>query len=182
MSLTRFRAFIVFGVLMMAALVVVIVAVARDTQNGPLADACHGAVMVNATLPRGTSEITVKVFNGTGKAGVASALTTDLGNRGFHTEKPGQTKARIDDVAVVRFGPKSLSYAWLLQAFFLNQTKQEYDPKRTTATIDVIVGRGYQQLATPTEVNQSLAALGDPKLPPGSCAAPKKEAAAQAGS
>ncbi|AGL19779.1 LytR C-terminal domain-containing protein [Actinoplanes sp. N902-109] len=168
--------------LLVAALVVVIVAVSRDTQNGPLADACKGAVMVNATLPRGTSDVTVKVYNGTGRAGVASALTNDLKNRGFATQKPGESKSHIDDVAIVRYGPKALSSAWLLRAFFLNQTKQEYDPKRTSATVDVIVGRGYQQLATPTEVNQSLAALGDPVLPPGSCAAPKKEVAAQAGS
>ncbi|WP_067503272.1 LytR C-terminal domain-containing protein [Actinoplanes sp. TFC3] len=174
MSLTRVRAFVVFGVLMIAALVTVIVAVVRDTQNEPLADACKGAVMVNATLPRGTNDITVRVFNGTKEPGLAAALTNDLKNRGFQTEKPGESTKRIKDVAIFRYGPKALSSAWLLRAFFLNQATPEFDPKRTSATVDVIVGAGYQQLATPTEVNQSLAALGDPELPPGACAEPQK--------
>ncbi|GAA2539905.1 hypothetical protein GCM10010435_04060 [Winogradskya consettensis] len=172
MSLTRVRAFLVLGVLMVSALVVVIVAVTKDTQNGPVADACKGAVLVNVTLPRGTSDVTVKVLNGTGRPGLAAALTQDMKNRGFTTQKPAESKKRFTGVALVQYGPKGLSSAWLIQAFFLNESKSEYDPKRTDATVNLVVGTLYRQLATPTEVNQSLSILGSPVVPPGACAAP----------
>ncbi|MFI5936527.1 LytR C-terminal domain-containing protein [Actinoplanes sp. NPDC051494] len=179
MSFTRVRAFIVLGVLTITALVVVIVAVVKDTQGGPVADRCKGLVVVNATLPKSTEEVTVKVYNGTKQVGLGSAVTTHFSNRGFKTEKPEEAKKAVKDVAVLRYGPEGLSATWLIQAFFLNQATPEYNPKRKGATVDVIVGNGYQQLATPTEVNQSLSTL-DQELPPGSCAAPRAEAAAVA--
>jgi hypothetical protein len=33
-----------------------------------------------------------------------------------------------------------------------------------------VIGTSYKQLATPTEMRQSLAALGNPSLPEGTCA------------
>lgn len=175
MSFTRFRAFIVLGVLAVAAVVVVIVAIVRDSQGDPLADACEGATLVNATVPKGPEEVTVKVLNGTGQDGVGSSLTTDLSNRGFNTEKAAEAKKKVDDVAVLRFGPEGLAGAWLLQAFFLNQAEEEYDPEKKGATVELTVGRGYSSLATPTEVNQSIKEMGDIELPVGTCAAPAKK-------
>jgi len=179
MSFTRLRAFIVLGVLTVAALVTVIVAVVKDTQGGPVADACQGLVMVNATLPQKNDQVTVKVYNGTKQVGLGSAVTSAFSNRGFKTEKPAESKKRVNDVAVLRYGPKGLSSTWVIQAYFLNQATPQYDPKRTSATVDVVIGNGYQQLATPTEVNQSLSTLQQ-TLPPGSCAAPRTEAVAVA--
>ena len=43
--------------------------------------------------------------------------------------------------------------------------------------MDIVVGSGFKQLATSTEVNQSLVELGEPDLPPGACAAPEEKAA-----
>jgi hypothetical protein len=51
--------------------------------------------------------------------------------------------------------------------------------KRTTDVVDIVIGAEFQQLATSTEVNQSLAALGEPEVPPGACAAPADKAAEQ---
>jgi hypothetical protein len=41
--------------------------------------------------------------------------------------------------------------------------------------VDVVIGTKFKQLATTTEVNQALAALGQPELPPGACPAPVEE-------
>jgi hypothetical protein len=38
--------------------------------------------------------------------------------------------------------------------------------------VDVLLGSKFQQLATSTEVNQSIAAKGSPRLEPGTCEAP----------
>jgi hypothetical protein len=43
--------------------------------------------------------------------------------------------------------------------------------------VDIVIGAQFQQLATSTEVNQSLVELGEPEVPPGACAAPVKKAA-----
>jgi hypothetical protein len=173
MSFTRFRAFIVIGVLALAALVVVIVAVVRDTQGDAIADACEGATLVNAKIPSGPSEVTVKVLNGTNSEGTAADLTRDLKNRGFKTQAPAAAKKKVDDVAVVHYGPDALSSAWLLRAYFLNQAERNYDPKMKGAVVELTVGKSYRSLATPTEVNQSIKELGEIELPPGTCAKPQ---------
>ena len=43
--------------------------------------------------------------------------------------------------------------------------------------MDIVIGAEFQQLATSTEVNQSLVELGEPEVPPGACAAPAEKAA-----
>ncbi len=80
------------------------------------------------------------------------------------TEKKG-----IDDVAVLRYGPKAVGSLHVLRAYFLNEAEPEYDPNRDTDVVDVILGTGFKQLATITEVNQALAALGPLELPGGTC-------------
>jgi len=47
-----------------------------------------------------------------------------------------------------------------------------YDAQRKGTVVDVIVGREFRQLATFTEVSQSLVELGEPELPVGACAGP----------
>jgi hypothetical protein len=37
--------------------------------------------------------------------------------------------------------------------------------------VDVVIGNQFRQLATETEVRQSIAALGNPEPPPGTCRA-----------
>jgi len=41
-----------------------------------------------------------------------------------------------------------------------------------------VIGNGFRQLATTTEVNQSLVEVGEPTLPPGACVKPVKKKAA----
>jgi hypothetical protein len=45
----------------------------------------------------------------------------------------------------------------------------DFDIKRKGAEVDVTLGTQFQQLATTTEVNQSIAEIGNPTLPPGTC-------------
>ena len=174
MSFTRARALATFGVLLVLAIAAVIVAVVRDSQNGPVAGRCHGTVLVNMAVPDSPEDVTVRVLNGTRQPGLAQAMTTDLRNRGFKTEKPGEVHQRVDDVAILRYGPEAFSSAWLIRAYLLDSAEEEYDVKRKGAVVDVVVGSGYLALATPTEVNQSIKEIGAPELPPGSCAAPVK--------
>ncbi|MGX6602539.1 LytR C-terminal domain-containing protein [Micromonosporaceae bacterium Da 78-11] len=177
MSFARVRALIVVGVLGVAAVVFVIVALVRDTQGDAVADGgCPaGAPMADLTLPDDPAAVTVKVYNGTSTAGLAESVTTEFKNRRFTTQKPAENKAKFKGVAIIRFGPETVGQAQLLRAYFLARSEMQYNAKRKGAVLDIIIGSQYRQLATTTEVNQSLAAVGEPTLPPGACLKPAKK-------
>jgi hypothetical protein len=180
MSFARVRALVVIGVLAVAAVVFVIVALVRDSQHDAVAGGCPaGSVMADVSLPDSPSEVTVRIYNGTSTPGLADGVTHDFANRGFKTQKPAENRKKFKGVAQLRYGPAAVGKAHLLKAYFLAQAEPQYNPKRKGDAVDVVIGSQYQQLATTTEVNQSLVELGEPDLPPGSCAAPVKKAAKQ---
>jgi hypothetical protein len=180
MSFARVRALVVVGVLVVAAVVLVVVALTKDTQGTPVGDSCPaGAARVDIELPDDPAQVTVKIYNGTSTPGLADSVTTEFKNRRFTTQKPGENKTKYTGVADIKFGPDAVGKAQLLRAYFLDQSKMEYDAKHKGTTIDIVIGRQFRQLATSTEVNQSLAAVGEPTVPPGACAKPitkKKDA------
>ncbi|OJF13223.1 LytR C-terminal domain-containing protein [Couchioplanes caeruleus] len=173
MSFTRVRALILVGFLAVAAIVVVVLAVARDSQGGVVAGpGCPaGAPVASLRLPDGPPQVTVKVFNGTATQGLGAGVSGAFADRRFRVEKPAVSKKRFGDVAELRYGPEAVGAAQLVQAYFLGKATRAYDPGRKGAVVDVVVGAAYQRLGTFTEVNQSLGFLGEAKLPPGACAA-----------
>jgi hypothetical protein len=177
MSFARVRALVVIGVLAVAAIVFVIAALVRDSQHDAIANGCPaGSVMADVALPDDPNEVTIRVYNGTSKVGLAEHVTNDFKNRRFKTQKPTENKKKFKGVAQLRYGPAAVGKAHLLKAFFLAQAEPLYNPKRKGDVVDVVIGNEYQQLATTTEVNQSLVELGEPDVPPGACAAPPKAA------
>jgi hypothetical protein len=173
MSFARVRALVVVGVLAVAAIVFVITALVRDSQGGPIGGGCPaGAPMADITLPDDPADVTIKVYNGTNISGMADSVSTEFKNRRFTVQKPAESKTKYKGVAEIRFGPDTVGRAQLLRAYFLAQSKMEYNPKRKGMVIDIVIGREFRQLATTTEVNPSLAAAGEPTVPPGACRKP----------
>ncbi|MEU4690625.1 LytR C-terminal domain-containing protein [Actinoplanes sp. NPDC023714] len=169
MTDTRVRAYRIISSLAVVAAATVTVATVHDTQSVAVAnESC--AVRVNLALPGGSGEVTLRVLNGTRSAGLAERVSDEFENRGFAMKKPAKSKSRLDQVAVVEYGPKSVGAAQWIRAFFLGQAEPRFVPERTTDVIDVVLGEKFRELATSTEVNQSLAQLGEPELPPGTCA------------
>jgi hypothetical protein len=176
MSFARVRALVVIGVLAVAAVVFVVVALVKDSQQNAVANGCPpGSVMADISLPDDPSEVTVKVYNGTRIAGLADRVTNDFKNRRFRVQKPAENKKKFTGVAQLRYGPDAVGKAHLLKAYFLAQAVPLYVPKRKGQVVDVVIGSQYKQLATSTEVNQSLVELGEPDVPPGACAKPDKK-------
>jgi hypothetical protein len=173
MSFARVRALVVIGVLSVAAVVFVIVALVRDSQGDSITgDGCpDGFVRANITLQE-PKDVKLKVFNATENNGWGTEVTNNFKNRGFQTVKPDDSNKASTNVAVLRYGPKAVAGAHLLRAYFLDEAVLRYDAKRTNDYVDVIIGTQFQQLATTTEVNQSLASIGEPALPAGACPAP----------
>ncbi|WP_198940319.1 LytR C-terminal domain-containing protein [Micromonospora sp. CB01531] len=164
------RALVVVGLLAVLALVFVIVAMVRDTQGkaGTAAGCPKGWPLADVTL-REPKDVKINVYNGTDEVGRAGSVADDFRNRKFQVKKVGNAPKAVDEVAVLRFGPKGVGSAHLLRAYFLDNAEQQYDAKRTDDTVDVILGNAFQQLATTTEVNQSLGDLGSPEAPTGTC-------------
>jgi hypothetical protein len=182
MSFARVRALVVIGVLAVAAVVFVVVALVRDTQGDAVAESgCpEGAPLADVSLPDDPGDVKVRVLNGTSKSGLADNVSTDFKNRGFAVQKAGESRSKFDGIAIIRYGPKAVGDAQLLKAYFLGEAKPQYSAKRADDVVEIVVGADYQQLATSTEVNQSLVELGEPEVPPGACAAPPEKAAAGA--
>jgi hypothetical protein len=176
MSFARVRALVVVGALAVAAVVFVIVALVKDSQHDAVAGGCPaGSVMADVRLPDDPAEVTIKVYNATSTPGLADRVTNDFTNRRFKAQKPAENKKKFTGVAQLRYGPDAVGKAHLLKAYFLAQAVPQYDPKRKGDVVDVVIGSQYRQLATQTEVNQSLVELGEPDVPPGACAKPDKK-------
>ncbi|WP_206025182.1 LytR C-terminal domain-containing protein [Micromonospora zingiberis] len=167
------RALVIVGMLAVTALVFVVVAMVRDTQsNAGAAEGCpEGWPHADVTL-RDHKDVKIRVFNGTDRPGLAASVGDDFRNRDFQVEKEGNEKKQIDGVAVLRYGPKGVGSAHLLRAYFLGAAALEYKADRPDDIVDVVLGNNFQQLATTTEVNQSIGDLGAPVAPPGSCPMP----------
>ena len=175
MTFARVRALIVVAVLFIAAGVVVIMAIGRDTQtSASTTDTCGGLVPAKIKMPNDRGQITINVFNGTSKTGLAQQVGGEFANRGF---KVGKTDTlpddkKLDEIAVITYGPEAVGAATLVSAYFLvDGASMKWDIKRKGPEVDVTIGEKFQQLATTTEVNQSIAALGNPNLPEGTCEA-----------
>ncbi len=177
MTFARIRALVVVGLLLIGAVVTVVMALSKDTQSGlGSTEACPpGAVPARIKMPE-RNEVKLRVYNGTKQPGLANTIGAEFKQRGFVVSKmqsaPG--KRTYKDIAIIRFGPKSVGAAWLVNANFLAAATMQFDIKRKDDLVDVYLGEKFQQLATRTEVNQSIAAMAaaqEPGLPPGTCAA-----------
>ena len=171
MSFARIRAIVVVSMLAVCAVVFVVVAMVKDTQTkAKVAVNCPpGATIVNATLPE-SKAVRLRVYNASGHTGLGAQVAADFKNRRFQVVGAPRDAKHYDGVAVLRYGPKAVGSAWLLRAYFLDEADTKFDKKRTNDVVDVVLGADFRQLGTSTEVNQSIALLGNPQLPPGTCA------------
>jgi len=171
MSLARIRALVIVGVLVVAAVVLSIVAVVRDQQpHRTYAAKCPAGSVPVVTKPLpDEKDIKLNVFNGTGTPGLANDVADKFRNRKFTVDKVGDT-AHVDGVAVIKYGPKTVAAATVVNAYFLNDGQLVFDLKSTDDHITVLIGSQYRTIGTPTDVHQAIAAQGNPSPPPGTCA------------
>jgi hypothetical protein len=178
MTFSKVRALIFVAVLFVTAGIVVIMAIGRDTQTqASHAQSCKpGEVPAHNEMPE-RDQVKLNVFNGTSRVGLAEDIGGEFKNRGFIVGKmataPAKTDGKpYDNIATIVYGPEAVGAAALVSAYFLaNQATMQFNIKRTGAEVDVILGTQFQQLATTTEVNQSIAIIGKPPLEPGTCEA-----------
>jgi hypothetical protein len=178
MTFSRVRALIFVAVLFVTAGIVVIMAIGRDTQTktSQTQSCAAGEVPAHNDMPE-RNQVTINVYNGTARVGLAEDIGAQFKNRGFNVAKMATAPAAADgkpydNIATITYGPDAVGAAYLVSAYFLvNDATMHFDIKRKGAEVDVILGNQFQQLATSTEVNQSIAVIGKPPLEAGTCEA-----------
>lgn len=171
LSFARVRAIAVVALLIIGATVTVAIALGRGSDDTGFAEACpDDFVRANLALPE-ASNVRINVFNGTTRPGLANQIGENFANREFEVLERADHDSEQDGIAELRYGPQAVGAAQLVRAYFLNDASMVFDIGREDDVVDVVLGGEFQQLATPTEVSQAIAAAGNPAPPAGTCPA-----------
>ena len=119
---------------------------------------------VPATGPVLPQQVRVTVYNATKRSGLAAIVTKPLKDRGFVVGSPANDPAKrtIQQSAEVRFGPAGERAAQLVLAQVPGAVPVP-DQARTDATVDLVIGEGFQSLAP------AASATGAATAVPGGC-------------
>lgn len=173
MSFARVRALSIMGALVVCAIVLAVVAVAKDRQShaGYAATCPAGTIHVKTKPLPDEKDVKINVYNGTKTPNLASTVANELKNRKFQVGEVKDTDP-YDQIAKLHYGPKALAAATVVNAYFLGKADDNaagFDPKDTTDVVDITIGAQYTALGTPTDVHQAFAQLGNPAPPSGTC-------------
>jgi hypothetical protein len=136
----------------------------------PSAACPSGQVPVDLTLPE-PAKVRVMVENGSGVPGRENDVLVQLGQRGFQMLGTTASVPPVDEVAEIRYGPRTVGAAQVLRAYFLDEAKTEFSINDRDDLVEIVVGTKFRELGSKTEVNQMIARLGLPTAPPGTCPA-----------
>ena len=101
------------------------------------------APCVEQTLPKGqlkASQVSVSVYNGGQKNGLAGDVGRALRGRGFKVEETGNTGEKVGKTTIVGAGEKNPEVL-LVKGFFKNAEARA--DKRVDGSVDVFVGNQY---------------------------------------
>lgn len=109
-----------------------------------------------APAPVPPARVTLNVYNATDRQGLAAQVADDLEKRGFKIKKVGNAPAKADvpGPAEVRSGPKGDAARVALAAHVDAETL--VSDARKDATVDLVIGRSFQQLLTPQDAAAAL--------------------------
>lgn len=102
--------------------------------------------------------IKVNVYNSTKHNGLARTTSIELAARGFviGTVANDPLKKLVPGTAEIRYGPKGAAQAKVVAAQVATPTMVQ--DKRTTTTVDFVVGESYSALNTPAQAAVQLTA------------------------
>jgi hypothetical protein len=102
------------------------------------------------------AQVTVNVYNGTKRPGLAKSVADELEKRGFAIGKVANERnnAEIGEVALVRSGPKGAELTTRVAAEV--DGARIVTEERTDATVDLVLGNGFSALRNPAAVTAVL--------------------------
>ena len=107
------------------------------------------------------SQVTVKVYNGGTKAGLASTVAAQLRAVGFNVSKTGNTEVEVNQTQIIGADANNPEVK-LVAGFFKNATRQ--GDGRVDHVVDVLLGDDFAGMATNPKT--SIAVNGPVCLPP----------------
>jgi Flp pilus assembly protein TadG len=116
--------------------------------------ACSSAAGAPPSLAPST--VTVRVLNATSLQGLAGTVAKDLQSRGFTVSEVGNDSSgrKVTGVGEIRHGPRGREAADYLKVYLKGAS--DYLDTRATASVDVVLGPDFKQLATPDQVAAAL--------------------------
>ena len=124
-----------------------------DQQNAQAAS-CASAQEAPPSLEPGT--ITVRVLNATDTKGLATTVAQDLQARGFVVGQPDNDRSgrTVTGVGEIRHGKRGNTAARYVAAYLPGA--KDYVDTRATATVDLVIGPDFKQLAGADAVAAAL--------------------------
>jgi hypothetical protein len=118
------------------------------------AAACSSAAAAPPSLAPST--VTVRVLNATSQPGLASTVAKDLQGRGFNVSEVGNDSSgrKVTGVGEIRHGPRGKEAASYVRVYLKGAS--DYLDTRATASVDVVLGPDFKQLATADQVAAAL--------------------------
>lgn len=98
------------------------------------------------STPSPLKNISVRVFNASGKTGVARQVTDTLSASGVHTSEPANwnsDEAVTESLRIIT-GKSTIDEAYTLRAFFPD-AHVVYDENTTNDVVDVVIGKAWTQ-------------------------------------
>lgn len=122
----------------------------HDGAGQATAAACSSAQPAPPSLDPHT--VTVRVLNATDKKGLAGTVADELKARGFQVGPPDNDRSgrKVTGVGEIRHGPRGQKEAAYLSAYLPGAT--DVQDTRATATVDLVIGPDFAQLATADQV------------------------------
>lgn len=126
--------------------------------------------IATAALPK-PGGITVNVFNATTRSGLAKQTADELKKRGFKIGDVGNATKEFDKKVkgtALLLGPAaSLNTSLPVLATQLGTAERRTDAARKNATVDLIIGDKFKELAKKADADKALTALAKPRPTPG---------------
>lgn len=146
----------------------------RNAHDDKTASSCP-TVSAGPTVPR-PAQVTVAVYNGTNRAGLAGKTTASLTKLGFGATLGGNDKSPVTGVAQIRY-PLSEQPAAQLLSYYFPGAKLSPIQGSTDRTVVLSLGSTYKSMATAQQVRSAMSsahvsyapspAVGAPSAPAG---------------
>lgn len=105
----------------------------------------------DGTLPVAFDQVTVNVFNGAGRTGLAGLTGAALTARGFTLGKAANYTSTVPDAGRIIFGPSSVPQAYTLAAEVSGMVLS-FDAARTDPSVDLVLGTSFTDLVAVDKV------------------------------
>lgn len=123
------------------------------TQNASSAT-CTGSTAAPPSMD--PKKVHLRVLNSTDQQGLAQEVADELKARGFVVDEVGNdsTGRKVSGVGEIRHGPRGTSTAAYVRLYLPGAG--DYTDTRATSQVDVVIGPGFDKLATAEEVAAGL--------------------------